>query len=111
LIEVQLGYSSEGAKIAVLAEEKLAEIDAQVDRVSKVLSEVADATRAQLAGVREIDTSIQSLQATTQDVAASAEETSAASQELAGQSERMQEMVAQFTLTTAGTAPLLRRVA
>jgi methyl-accepting chemotaxis protein len=111
LIETQLTHTSTGTQLAEAAERKLAEIDQRVDRVSAVLREVADATQAQLAGVREIDTSIVSLQSTTQGVAASAEETSAASQELAGQAERLQDMVAQFTLEETGRGPSLPRAA
>jgi methyl-accepting chemotaxis protein len=100
-----------GAQLAASAEGKLEEIDQRVERVSAVLRDVSDGTQAQLAGVREIDTSIGAMQSTTQGVAASAEETSAASQELAGQAERMQEMVAQFILDDRPAPMRLRRAA
>ncbi|WP_053334205.1 methyl-accepting chemotaxis protein [Gemmatimonas phototrophica] len=111
LIEAQLAHTTSGAQLAVAAAGKLQEIDQRVDRVSKVLKDVADATQAQLASVREIDTSIGSMQSTTQGVAASAEETSASSQELAGQAQRLQNMVAQFVLDEPRWATPLPRAA
>ena len=98
LIEAQVTHAEGGVTIAHSAEGKLAEIEQQVDRVSRVLSEVAEASESQRRSVREIDGSLQSMQSTTQDVAASAEESSAASQELAGQADRMQKLVARFNL-------------
>ncbi len=108
LIEAQLTHTVTGTELAESAEAKLKEIDHRVQRVSAVLQEVAETTDAQLAGVKEIDTSIVSLQSTTQGVAASAEETSAASQELAGQSERLLDMVAQFTIADQRAAAMVR---
>lgn len=98
LIEAQVTHAEGGVTIAHSAQGKLTEIEQQVDRVSRVLSEVAEASESQRRSVREIDGSLQSMQSTTQDVAASAEESSAASQELAGQADRMQEMVGRFRL-------------
>jgi len=98
LIEAQREHSEGGAAIAHAAEAKLVEIDQRVDRVSQFLATVATATESQLAGIREIDTSLDAMQATTQNIAATAEESAAAAHELAGQAVSLQELVSEFVL-------------
>ena len=86
---------------------KLDEIDSDVTRVSQVVSEIAEESRNQQEGVRQINAAVDQLNTVTQQAAANAEESAAASEELAGQSTTLTSLVGTF-ITSGGEQAVVR---
>ncbi len=102
LIEESVDNAQEGVSINEEVVEQLGEIDSGVSRVDEVMSEIAAASDQQSQGVTEITTAVDEMNAATQATAASSEQSASAAEELTGHAQRLQELVAEFTLSRGG---------
>ncbi|GAB1343859.1 methyl-accepting chemotaxis protein [Gemmatimonas sp.] len=107
LIEAAVANAHNGVTFNKEVMAKLDEIDGDVTRVSQVVSEIAEESRNQQEGVRQINAAVDQLNTVTQQAAANAEESAAASEELAGQSTTLTSLVGTFT--TSGGEPAVVR--
>ena len=106
LIEAAVGNAHNGVTFNKEVMVKLDEIDSDVTRVSQVVSEIAEESRNQQEGVKQINIAVDQLNTVTQQSAANAEESAAASEELAGQSTTLTSLVGTFTTSASDSAPV-----
>jgi methyl-accepting chemotaxis protein len=106
LIETAVSNAHNGVTFNREVMAKLDEIDGDVTRVSQVVSEIAEESRNQQEGVRQINAAVDQLNTVTQQAAANAEESAAASEELAGQSTTLTGLVGTFTTSGGESAPV-----
>jgi methyl-accepting chemotaxis protein len=99
LIEESVQNADEGVALNGEVLKQLQQINADVDRVSEVMAEIATASQQQDTGVGQINVGIEQVNSVTQQVAANAEESSSAAVELSSQAEGMREMVGTFQLS------------
>jgi methyl-accepting chemotaxis protein len=83
----------------------LEEINAQVQKVTCVMAEIAAASDEQSEGAAQVTTAMQQMNHVTQQVAANAEEAASAAEELSGQAHEMQSMVDRFRLSDSKSGP------
>jgi methyl-accepting chemotaxis protein len=83
---------------------RLDEINAEVERVSNVMGEIAAAGVQQADGISQITEAVTQMNSVTQQVAASAEESASASVELESQAQSMQALADSFVLDDTGVA-------
>ena len=108
LIEGGVRQTDASATLAASVERTLSAADAQVAQVADVLAAVAETSGRQRDGVTQIAAAVDQIGTVTQRVASTSEESAAAGAELSAQAERMQGVVATFTLGAAtehATAP------
>ncbi len=83
--------------------ENLHEINAQIDKVSNMMTEMVEASQQQSEGIEAINAAIDQMNLLTQQNASNSEESASAAEELSGQAEEMRGMVANFTLSIEQT--------
>ncbi|MDF1503482.1 methyl-accepting chemotaxis protein, partial [Roseisolibacter sp. H3M3-2] len=101
MIEESVRNADAGVSLNAEVLAHLQRINADVDRVTEVMAEIAAASEQQDQGVGQINGGLESMNAVTQQVAASAEQSASAATELSSQSEAMRELVGTFRLTEA----------
>ena len=89
LIEGSVEKTRNGNEIAKQSAKSLAEIMANVTRVSELVSEIAEASNEQAQGISQINSGLEQVDKITQLNTANAEETAAASEELSSQSNEL----------------------
>ncbi|HEY0971681.1 MAG TPA: methyl-accepting chemotaxis protein [Gemmatimonadales bacterium] len=99
LIESSVRTADDGVSANQEALASLEDIGARVGRVHAVITEIAEASEQQAAGVRQITNSSEEMTLVTQQTAANSEESAAVSEELTGQASALAEMVALFRLS------------
>jgi len=108
LIESSQQSADGGVKATEQVAEILGEITSSVDKVTRLVGEVASASREQAEGIGEINTAMNRLDQVTQTNAASAEESAAASKDLEGQARMVQSSVELLRLVTDGARAAAR---
>ena len=96
LIRESVAKSTEGNKVAAHAGETIAEVVANVQRVTALVSDIANATQEQSTGLNEINKAVVSMDEVTQQNAALVEEAAAAAESLDAQAHALTEIVARF---------------
>ena len=98
LIDESVKSTEQGVAINARVRTKLGDIEARVQRVGQVVSEIAAASGEQAKGVQLIDAALEEMARRTQAVAANADESKGASENLTEQSTAMHTLVSGFTL-------------
>ncbi len=102
LIEESVKNAQGGVVINEEVTKNLHDIEAQVNRVTEVVAEIATASVQQSAGVSQITTSVEQMNQVTQQTAAYSEQSASAAEELTGQAAELQGMVSGFRLSGRG---------
>lgn len=108
LIEGSVEKSRNGTQIAEQTSTSLEEIVGAINKMTDLVAEIAESSNQQAQGISQINQGLGQIDAAIQGNTATAEESAASAEQLAGQSVRMRQMLAHFTL--AGTAPSLSLV-
>ncbi|MEM8875237.1 MAG: methyl-accepting chemotaxis protein [Planctomycetota bacterium] len=104
--------ADQGVERARRAAEAIGEINADVETLTSLLGEVADATTGQATSVTQTNTAIEEMNQVTQQNAAVAEESSTAAKELSHQAEKLDTVVAELaTMVGTVTTPSPTRAA
>ncbi|PYF09402.1 methyl-accepting chemotaxis protein [Rhodobacter viridis] len=101
--------SGNTVRAAQEAGDMLAGLVPDIERTSRLVSDISRATREQATGASQVNTAIQQLDQVTQQNTAAAEEMSATAEELAGQAEQLQSAIAFFRLSDTAPAPVATR--
>ena len=96
LIRESVAKSMDGNKVAAHAGETIAEVVNNVQRVTSLVSEIANATQEQSTGLNEINKAVVSMDEVTQQNAALVEEAAAAAESLDAQAHALTEIVGRF---------------
>ncbi len=96
LIRESVAKSTDGNKVAAHAGETIAEVVANVQRVTSLVAEIAGATQEQSTGLNEVNKAVVSMDEVTQQNAALVEEAAAAAESLDAQAHALTEIVARF---------------
>jgi methyl-accepting chemotaxis protein len=96
LIRESVAKSTDGNKVAAHAGETIQEVVANVQRVTSLVSDIANATQEQSTGLNEINKAVVSMDEVTQQNAALVEEAAAAAESLDSQAHALNEIVSQF---------------
>ncbi len=113
LIRESVAKSTDGNKVAAHAGETIQEVVTNVQRVTSLVGEIANATQEQSTGLNEINKAVVQMDEVTQQNAALVEESAAAAESLDAQAHALTEIVAKFktgvevrrTTTQARPAP------
>jgi len=106
LIHDSAGRVEAGTELVSRAGRTMADIVAQVRRVSDLMSEITAATKEQSGGISQINTAVSQLDQTTQQNAALVEESAAASESLKCNGQRLLQSVSVFRVRSAEGAPV-----
>ncbi|MCL1820132.1 MAG: methyl-accepting chemotaxis protein, partial [Oscillospiraceae bacterium] len=90
-----------GTRIAGETAASLAEIVSGINESSQIVSDIAQSSEEQSAGITQINHGIDQVAQVVQQNSATAEESAAASEEMSGQSSILEELIAQFKLKGA----------
>ncbi|MCU0634466.1 MAG: methyl-accepting chemotaxis protein [Gemmatimonadaceae bacterium] len=101
LTERSLSSSARGVALSGEMQQQLTAIRAQAERAGTAIDAIAQSSQEQREQVGEINRAIDRINVVTQGVAANAEESSAAAEELSSQAAVMQELIGQFTISSA----------
>jgi methyl-accepting chemotaxis protein len=96
LIRESVAKSTDGNKVAAHAGETIQEVVTNVQRVTSLVSEIANATQEQSTGLNEINKAVVSMDEVTQQNAALVEEAAAAAESLDAQAHALTEIVGRF---------------
>jgi methyl-accepting chemotaxis protein len=96
LIRESVAKSMDGNKVAAHAGETIQEVVSNVQRVTSLVSEIANATQEQSTGLNEINKAVVSMDEVTQQNAALVEESAAAAESMDAQAHALTEIVARF---------------
>ena len=99
LINTSVSRVEQGAKQADRAGETMQEIVSAIERVSKIMGEIASASRQQMSGVGLVSEAVANLDQSTQQNAALVEQSAAAASSLRNQATHLVEAVAAFRKT------------
>lgn len=102
LIEESVKNAQGGVVINEEVTKNLHDIEAQVNRVTEVVAEIATASLQQADGVSQITTSVEQMNQVTQHTAAYSEQSASAAEELTSQAAELQGMVSGFKLSGRG---------
>ena len=98
LIEGSVRMTGNGSKIADRTAKALAEIVADVSKVTDLVAEIAAASNEQAQGIGQVSQGVAQIDQVTQQNTANAEEGAAASEELHSQAGQLRQMLRRFTL-------------
>ena len=98
MIQNSMDKAELGSRIANETASSLAEIVSGINESSGLIAEIANASEAQSLGIEQINTGIDQVAQVVQQNSATAEESAAASEEMSGQSDALQQLIAQFRL-------------
>jgi len=98
MIENSIKKVGAGTKIAQETSEALNSIVHEVDKVSRLVNEIAVASNEQSSGIAQINQGIMQVSSVVQANSATSEETASSSEELSGQAELLKDEVAKFKL-------------
>ncbi len=102
LIEDSIVKVNQGTGIATTTAEALETIVQDFNRVSGIISEIANASAEQASSIAQISIGLGSIAQVVQSNSATSEESAAAAQELSSQSETLTNMVSVFTIKNGG---------
>ncbi|MBC3803065.1 HAMP domain-containing protein [Acetobacterium fimetarium] len=98
LIEGSIDKVEAGTKIADETAESLKEILAEIEKVARLVGDIATASNDQASEIAQINQGIEQVSQVVQTNSATAEESAAASEELSSQAEMLKQMVGAFQL-------------
>ena len=98
LIEESVKNAESGVTMNAEVLASLKEINAQVEKVAQVTTEIATASEQQNEGIEQVTTAVEQVNEVTQQGAANAEESAATAEELTSQAEELLGLVATFKL-------------
>ncbi|AWW26105.1 methyl-accepting chemotaxis protein [Acetobacterium sp. KB-1] len=98
LIEGSISKTEAGSKIADQTADSLKEILNQIEKVTGLVGDIAQASNDQASEIAQINQGIEQVSQVVQTNSATAEESAAASEELSGQAEILKQMVGAFRL-------------
>lgn len=98
LIEGSIQKTARGSAIADQTAQGLQQIVSGIDDVTNLIGEIASASSEQAQGVSEINQGVSQIDQVTQQNTAIAEESAAAAEDLSGQANRLQQILANFSL-------------
>jgi methyl-accepting chemotaxis protein len=104
LIEGSIESVDVGTKIADETSESLKEILSEIEKVTTLVGNIAQASNDQATEIAQITQGIEQVSTVVQTNSATAEESAAASEELSGQAEMLKQMVGTFKLKKKGSA-------
>lgn len=93
IIENNILLSNDNADMTQIVSENIKQIDAEVQKVSELLNEIAVASKEQSQGIEQINKAIQQMEQVIQANATSAEESASASIELSSQASNVKDIV------------------
>lgn len=99
LIEGAVALTTEGAETAEHTSNELINIVSEINNVSGLVAEIAQASEEQANGITQMNIGLEQIDQATQRNMAMAEESAAAAEELSSQSAQLQTMLKQFLLT------------
>jgi len=103
LITDSVGRVDTGAKLADGAGQTMAELVSSVNQVSRIIGEIAAATKEQSAGIAQVNVAVADLDKATQQNASLVEESTAASESLKGLAREMVEAVSVLRISREST--------
>jgi len=98
MIQNSMEKAGLGSRIAGETAASLAEIVTGINESSQLVSQIADASEQQALGIAQINIGIDQVAQVVQQNSATAQESAAASEEMSGQSDILQQYIAQFKL-------------
>ena len=98
LIENSIDKANLGVRIAGETAESLSEIVSGINESHQLVGEIARSSEEQTQGINHINTGIDQVAQVVQQNSATAEESAAASEEMSGQSDMLQQLIAQFKI-------------
>ena len=102
LIEGAIAKTGQGVEISGQVAQTLNEIVTKVRQLDELVTEVANASREQTEGIKQVNTAVGQMDKVTQSNAASAEESAAAAEELNSQAEVMKQSVMELLQLLGG---------
>jgi hypothetical protein len=96
LIRESVAKSTDGNRVAAHAGETIQQVVTNVQRVTTLVSEIANATQEQSTGLNEINKAVVSMDEVTQQNAALVEESAAAAESMDAQAHTLTEIVGRF---------------
>jgi methyl-accepting chemotaxis protein len=105
LIQDSMAKVEAGTKLVNESGQTLEEIVTSVKRVTDIVSEIAAASREQAGGIEQVNKAVSQMDQVTQANASQTEELSGTAEGLSGQAAQLQQLVAQFNLTTGKHQP------
>ena len=106
MIQNSMNKAQLGSHIAGETAASLHEIVVGINESSHLIDEIATASEEQTIGISQINTGIDQVAQVVQQNSATAEESAAASQQMSGQSDVLQQLIAQFKLSKDSGIPL-----
>jgi methyl-accepting chemotaxis protein len=100
LIDEAVKNTENGVTLNAEVSQNLEEINAQIEKVSVVMAEIAAASEQQNQGVEQINVAVEQMNGVTQQTAANSEESASAAEELSGQSQEMLGLVSGYKLSS-----------
>jgi methyl-accepting chemotaxis protein len=104
LIDDCVSKAESGAQIAGKGRESLEEIVKNVDKVTALTKEIANASVEQTEGINQVSKAVQQMDEITQQNAANAEETASASEEMSAQAQTMKEQIGILAAQVGGSS-------
>jgi methyl-accepting chemotaxis protein len=104
LIDEAVKNTESGVSLNAEVSQNLEEINAQIEKVSVVMAEIAAASEQQNQGVEQINVAVEQMNGMTQMTAANSEESASAAEELSGQSQEMLGLVNDYKLSNERAA-------
>ena len=104
MIQNSIEKAELGSRIAGETASSLNEIVTGINESSQLIAEIASASEQQSMGIEEINIGIDQVAKVTQQNSATAQESAAASEEMSGQSEMLQQLIAQFKIKNEGSS-------
>jgi len=98
LIENSIEKATLGVQIAGETAESLSEIVSGINESNQIVGEIANSSEEQAVGINQINIGIDQVAQVVQLNSATAEESAAASEEMSGQSDMLQQLIAQFKI-------------
>ena len=103
MIQNSMDKAELGSRIASETAASLTEIVSGINESGQLITEIAEASEAQSLGISQVNTGIDQVAQVVQQNSATAEESAAASEEMSGQSDALQQLIAQFKLSDDGS--------
>ena len=104
MIQNSMEKAELGTRIAGETATSLKEIVIGINESSELIAEIAKSSDEQSMGINQINTGIDQVAQVVQQNSATAQESAAASQEMSGQSDVLQQLIAQFKVKESGFA-------
>jgi len=102
LIEGTVNKVGDGSDLVVATNEVFSEVSTNIEKVGKLVAEIAEASNEQSQGVSQVNIAVAEMDKVVQQTAANAEESASASEEMNAQAENMKDVVAELAALVGG---------